>query len=802
MDSAWQALGSWSVAGVGSDAILLDCACACAAVAGKPTRTDREVRSAGHTITVSSPGWGVQPGRWAKVADAHRRPAVGDPEHVETVMAALLAPGAGTHRRPGHHRRPQRLRAWAIDGRVRVTRSYDGHGWAFTEVEVEGETRWATKSTTSSWGLTAEQANPWPHRTTNAYPHAYEMVARSSSPPCSALCDHPAYPCPQLGIPWLARSDTASAISIIQARAPFSIWRAGVQAQGMAPRSAVWWTRRPPRRRHGGHASSHGVGLNGRTRPDAACRGARRRGARWAVRSAGAARARGWVPAGRCNPHALYDAVANGDAPTSPRPRSWVWASSTGVLVDAHGDPGEPHTSILTGHIPATTALEQRPGMHRRLGEQVITNSPAMWPWSMASLSPEVETLAPSRGAMWPGLVTLAANEPCDTGATVGTFGLLRAGGMPHSPPKARTCRSPRSGSSVRRRHATASRIDHVGMELALGVWGDGYQGCAVRHAEVLVGELLAHGRRALPPRRPVVRSSPRLDPHHTDARIGHTLDAVERRGASSDRTAVLPGRRPLALRSPPGGHGRDPGPRVARHRRRTPRRGLHVDLRRGHRTPNRLRLRSTHASGKGSGGASCVWCTCTRPARWWIGAVRGRPCFGHRASASSCGRAHAVTALGPGGPGHPPSMRTPPPTRFVIVDHPFESLAVELTIPGDSSQRQWNGLIALAHVRSRVHRSVPWRRSSTSPLRGQASGTADHLGPVARSRTVAIACCVPPSTMRATSPCCCRILRRSMMVCSTGPGGCSDESTPCPRVNVAELVLAEELCIHPGGAT
>ncbi len=114
----------------------------------------------------------------------------------------------------------------------------------------------------------------------------------------------------------------------------------------------------------------------------------------------------------------------------------------------------------------------------RRTGEQVITNSPATWPWSMNTLSPDVETLYQAVKRTWPDATTLAANEPCDTGADVGTFTLMRAGTMPDKPPKAEDLPfATERFVRPEKKYATSSRVDHVGLELTLGVWGEGYQG-------------------------------------------------------------------------------------------------------------------------------------------------------------------------------------------------------------------------------------------------------------------------------------------------------------------------------------
>ena len=120
----------------------------------------------------------------------------------------------------------------------------------------------------------------------------------------------------------------------------------------------------------------------------------------------------------------------------------------------------------------------------------------------------------------------------------LGTFHILRDGRMPNTPPSAEdlpfaTERFVRPEKSYR----TASRVDHLGLDIALGVWGDGYQGQQYPLPKFtwinfsLTDAAFHHGG----PYSDIARASI----HDTDARVGEFLAAVERAGVF-ERTAFF----------------------------------------------------------------------------------------------------------------------------------------------------------------------------------------------------------------------------------------------------------------------
>ncbi len=464
---------------------------------------------------------------------------VGDPEQVEALAGALLGPDLEPIVDLVITADDEGYEARAVDGRVRFTRTDDGHGWTFTETLVEGRNPLGDQATDRFVGLAAEQANPWPSRAENAYPHAYEMVAQ--------IFDHPAAPdVVTLHTPAHNWEDHGGergehgSMSTIQARAPFILGGAGVRRQGLVPRSCKLVDVAPTvLALMGADPHPDGVGLNGRPRADALLR--RQDGE--ALRDLIDPDAEppefvvGFLFDG-CNPNVLHDAIAAGEAPNVARLLELGVGFEHGAFSSLPTVTLANHTSILTGAHPGHHGILNNAWFDRGRGEQVITNSPATWAWSMATLSSEVETVYQAVKRTWPDAITLAANEPCDTGADLGTFVLMRDGQMPEHPPKAEDLPFA-TDRFVRpeKKYATSSRVDHIGMEMAVGVWGDGYQGTAhpIPKFTWVNFSLTDAAFHLGGPWSEVARASI----HDTDARLGQVLDAVERRGVF-DRTAFF----------------------------------------------------------------------------------------------------------------------------------------------------------------------------------------------------------------------------------------------------------------------
>lgn len=466
---------------------------------------------------------------------------VADRELVETAVKALLDPVLEpivemviTADEDGYEAR-------AVDGRVRFTRrdaDGDDHGWVFTETVVEGRNPLGQQATDRFSPLANEQATSWPDRTETSYPFAHEMIAQIFDNPAApdAICLHTsAHNWEDQG----GERGEHGSLGVVQARAPFILAGAGVRPLGMVPRSCRLVDVAPTVLALMGAAPHpEGVGLNGARRRDALLR--RQDGEPMLDLIDPTTRPHhvvGFLFDG-CNPNVLYDAVAAGEAPNVARLIGMGTAFAHGAMSSMPSVTLANHTSILTGSHPGHHGILNNAWFDRASGQQIITNSPATWPWSMTTLSPDVETMYQAVKRTWPDAFTLAANEPCDTGADFGTFHLLRSGAMPVRPPKAEdlpfaTERFVRPEKS----YSTSSRVDHVGLEMALGVWGDGYQGIEYplpRFSWVNFSLTDAAFHRGGP-----YSDIARASIHDTDARLGEVLTAVERRGVF-DRTAFF----------------------------------------------------------------------------------------------------------------------------------------------------------------------------------------------------------------------------------------------------------------------
>src|SRR5690606_17332657 len=200
------------------------------------------------------------------------------------------------------------------------------------------------------------------------------------------------------------------------------------------------------------------------------------------------------------------------------------------------------HTTILTGAHPGHHGILHNAWYDRAAGEQIVTNSPATWPFAMRTLSPSVETIHQAVHRRWEDAYCVSVNEPCDTGADYSTFELLRTGRDLARPPRAdelpfATERFVRPEKS----YEISSRIDHTGMAQAIDAWRTSADGGAFGEGAplpkfcfvnfTLTDAAFHHSG----PYAEIARASI----HDTDARMGQVLDAIERAGVW-DRTAFF----------------------------------------------------------------------------------------------------------------------------------------------------------------------------------------------------------------------------------------------------------------------
>jgi len=435
--------------------------------------------------------------------------------------------------------------ARTVDGRVRFRREPGSDGdagaWAFVETEVGGRNPLGDTATDRFASLDDELAHRWPTRTSQSYPHAHEQIAQVFDHPAApdVVCLHtPAHNWEDQG----GERGEHGSLGIVQVRAPFVLAGAGVRHDGLVPHAGRLVDVAPTVLALLGAepVPGGGVGPTGARQDDALL--ARQDGAPLTDLLD-----RGAPPPDHVigvlwdgtNANVLYDMVAAGEAPNVARLLAMGTGLGHGALSSLPSVTLANHTTIITGAHPGHHGILHNAWFDRARGEQVVTNSPATWPWAMQSLSPDVETIHQALHRAFPGARTVSVNEPCDVGADQSTFEVLRTGGaLPH-PPKAEdlpfaTERFVRPEKS----YEISSRIDHTGMVQALEVWDGARDGRSPDGAPLplftFVNFTLTDAAfHAGGPYSDIARASV----HDSDARLGRIVDAVEASGAF-ERTA------------------------------------------------------------------------------------------------------------------------------------------------------------------------------------------------------------------------------------------------------------------------
>jgi phosphonoacetate hydrolase len=476
---------------------------------------------------------------------AYRRPHDGD---VARLADGLLAPALEPIVEFVVTADDEAYEVRAVDGRVRFARTAEGAGWRFDDLEVEGRNPLGNTATDRFSPLDDELSHHWPDRTEQAYPHAHEQIAQ--------LFDHPAAPdlvCLHTAAHnWQDQGGERGehgSLGIVQARAPFVLAGAGVKRQGVIPRSCrlvdvaptvlALLGAEPAAGSDGGGA---GVGPNG-----AVLEGALLNRQDGQVlddlldpSAPGPDHVVGFLWDGT-NANVLYDMVAQGEAPNVARLLEMGVALGHGAMASLPSVTLANHTTILTGAHPGHHGILHNAWYDKASGQQVITNSPATWPWAMQTLSPAVETIHQAVHRNWPGAFTVSVNEPCDSGADHSIFDQVRRGeGLPRPPRADELPFATERFVRPEKGYEIASRIDHTGMTQAVEAWTAGHSGngllgtrlprfCFVNFT--LTDAAFHHSG----PYADIARSSI----HDSDARLGRILDAIERAGAW-DRTAFF----------------------------------------------------------------------------------------------------------------------------------------------------------------------------------------------------------------------------------------------------------------------
>jgi hypothetical protein len=462
-------------------------------------------------------------------ADVDRLEAALLEPDLSPIVDVVLSAGSGD---------PDVYEAASAEGRVRIRRRRDGHGWAFETEVLDGVDPLADQSVDRFTPLADERDHRYPDRSANAYPFAYEQVAQlfdSRSAPDLVAVHSAAHNWEDHG----GHRGEHGSIGVVQARAPFIVAGAGVAARGTIAEACKLVDVAPTVMALLGAAPGGGVGLAGADRADALL--SRQDGeVLTGLIDESASRPDHVVGVlmDGTNANVLYDMAARGEAPNVARLMAMGTTYGFGVMSSLPTITLANHTTILTGAYPGHHGILHNAWWDRARGEQVVTNSPATWLTAMGTLDPGVETLYQAVARAFPGSVSVAINEPCDTGADHSIFDLMRRGeAIDRPPPVEELPHTTQMFVRPVKEYRWSTLVDHAAVEQFVGIWGGEHRGRTwplprftwVNFA--LTDAAMHEGG----PHSDIAAAAVR----DTDARLGELLDAVDAAGVF-DRTAFF----------------------------------------------------------------------------------------------------------------------------------------------------------------------------------------------------------------------------------------------------------------------
>ncbi|MCW2777461.1 MAG: type phosphodiesterase/nucleotide pyrophosphatase [Frankiales bacterium] len=227
--------------------------------------------------------------------------------------------------------------------------------------------------------------------------------------------------------------------------------------------------------------------------------------------------------------------AASGDLPNVARLLARGCAFRGGAVAEFPSVTLVNHTCALTGVGPGRHGIVNNAYYDRMAGTQVVPNSHATWHEAMQHLRPGIRTV-------WErlpeGAASACVNEPCDTGATYSTFGLIRAahgggtGSLVTSLPDAAGDPHATAAHVEQTDYAWGTQIDAVGLEQVLGLWREGEPPLLTWWNTTLTDG--AH--HVAGPGTPMARDALR----DADRRLGAFLDLLDARGLTDDVTVLL----------------------------------------------------------------------------------------------------------------------------------------------------------------------------------------------------------------------------------------------------------------------
>lgn len=399
----------------------------------------------------------------------------------------------------------------------------------YEETKVEGIHPLATQSRDVFTSRAEEEANKYPTREQNSFPHAYDHLAQlldAAASPDLVVLHSAAHNWEDQG----GHRGEHGSLGIVQGRAPFILSGAGIADLGMIDTHA----------RLVDVAPTIAALMGAPTLPDG----------NLIARQAGVAHTevldQGKKPKlilgilwDGTNANVLYDMAARGKAPNIARLMNDGTTFRNGAIASLPTITLANHTTIMTGQHPGCHGILGNAWYDRRKGKQIITNSPETWPWSMDALEPGVESLH-HVAARSIGGFTVAINEPCDIGAGFSTFDVFRAGEFPEVPEHA-TGLPHTTERFVRpsKDYDWSSVVDHLAMEQVVGILSGSYRDQTFDDTPSYMWANFTLTDSAMHEGGPYseVAAAAIAD---SDARLGEILDTLDHRGLLAETAIYL----------------------------------------------------------------------------------------------------------------------------------------------------------------------------------------------------------------------------------------------------------------------
>lgn len=427
---------------------------------------------------------------------------------------------------------PEQYRAASSRGSVEFRRELvtSGHAYEFVIDSITAENPLGNTATEHLVGIDLERSQPFPTRSDNSYPHAFDQIAQFFDGEHS----------PELVIQHTAAHHFDSSLGqhgslgIVQARAPFIAAGAGVRSLGTVDASArmidvapsIAWLL-------GVDDHPEGVGPTGRTRPGALLR--RQDGDPLTdLFDRGGAQHVVVLLLDGCNSNVLYDAIDGGHAPAI------AGLAERGSTL-GHGLFASLPTATLANHTTASTGAH--PGhsgvLHNMWFNRATNNVPDLLAMdqvfdAMIHLDPLVETIHQAIHRTNPDAFTAAMFEFCDTGADFSTFAGFRGGSPPHLPAAADLHEADREMIERSGTYSFMSSVDELATQEAIDLW-EQLDGNPLPTLTWVSFSLTDESGHEAGPYSDMERSAI-ID---SDRRVQRIVNAVEQAGAS-DSTAFL----------------------------------------------------------------------------------------------------------------------------------------------------------------------------------------------------------------------------------------------------------------------